>query len=57
MNVVKVTLTRHNGSMNCEHEYTYEDQQSEPHKGHDYYYCPKCKGCWVLNENEEMVEI
>lgn len=41
----------------CEHEYTYDDQQSEPHKGHDYYYCPKCQGCWVLSENEKLVEI
>ena len=50
---------RRNGilEMDCEHEHTYDDQQSEPHKGHDYYYCPKCKGSWVLNEDEQLVEM
>jgi len=40
----------------CEHEIEWDDQQSEPHKGHEYYYCLKCRSSFVLdNETGELV--
>ncbi len=43
---------------NCEHEYEWEEQQSEPHKGHDYYYCPKCGNSWKYDpETDSLTEL
>lgn len=43
--------------MNCEHDFKYDDQQSEPHKGNEYYYCSLCKVSFVYDiEKEKLIK-
>lgn len=43
--------------MNCEHNLNYDDQQSEPLKGNEYYYCTLCKESFVYDfENEKLIK-
>lgn len=42
--------------MNCNHDLNYDDQQSEPHRGNEYYYCNLCKESFVYDiENEQLI--
>jgi hypothetical protein len=42
--------------MNCDHDIHWDDQQSEPHKGYDYYFCSKCGENWATSpDDEELV--
>jgi hypothetical protein len=41
----------------CNHDLNYDDQQSEPHKGNEYYYCKKCSESFVYDsDNDKLIK-
>jgi|694.fasta_scaffold23096_16 hypothetical protein len=41
----------------CDHELNYDDQQSEPHKGNEYYYCKQCRESFVYDsDNDKLIK-
>ena len=40
----------------CDHEYEYDEQQSEPWKGNEYFFCRKCESSWYYDHETDSLK-